>query len=195
MKAKYAAGLTILCAFLLAHAASAARVAVVIDMPDGSITKCVPASENENGYDVLEDAGERAVWSYYGSALGHGLCGINGLGCPASNCYCGSSAYWNFYVKEPGKAWEYSRVGFDGGSSCSEHYCASDGDMIGFEYGSYGSQPEDYSFDDVCCEMPGDDAPCGSVSLSEVVGYINAWADGKAPLGEVVDLINEWSAS
>lgn len=89
----------VLCAVLLAQTASAARVAVVIEMPDGTVTKCVPAAENGNGYIVVEDAGENAVWSYYGYALGHGLCGINGVGCPASDCYCNPSVYWNFYVK------------------------------------------------------------------------------------------------
>jgi hypothetical protein len=188
-------GLTLLCALLIAQQAYASRVAVVIDMPDGPVTRCVPAIENENGYLVLEDAEQNAVWSYYGQALGHGLCGINGIGCPASNCYCDPSAYWNYYVKEPGGDWEYSQTGFDGGSSCSEHYCASDGDMLGLAYGNYGSEPSGYSFEDVCCEVPGDTIPCGSVSVGEVVLYINSWTEGKADLGEVVDLIKEWSSA
>ena len=43
--------------------------------------------------------------------------------------------------------------------------------------------------------MPGDGAPCGSISLEEVIGYINSWAEGNANLGDVIELINAWSES
>ena len=43
------------------------------------------------------------------------------------------------------------------------------------------------------CVMPGNYAPCGEISLSEVVGGINKWADGSMGLGGVVELINSWA--
>jgi len=100
-----------------------------------------------------------------------------------------------FLRKGNGGEWTYSAVGFDGGASCAEHYCAGEGEMLGFAYGSYGTAPTEYSFDDVCCSMPGDGTPCGSVSLEEVIGLINSWAEGSSDIGGVIDLINAWSGS
>ena len=42
------------------------------------------------------------------------------------------------------------------------------------------------------CLMPGNDPPCGELSLSEVVAGINQWAIGNMDLGEVIDLIDSW---
>jgi hypothetical protein len=193
LKKRYA--IMALCALLIAQAAYAIRVAVVIDTPDELIKKCVTTSQDANAYSILQEARQDIAWSYYGQSLGHGLCSISGIGCPSSNCYCDPNAYWNFYSKEVSGEWTYSAVGFDGGSTCSEHYCAEDGEMLGFGYGSYGTTPSAYSFDDVCCEMPGDGAPCGSVSLEELIDYINSWAAGEADIGDVIDLINAWSGS
>jgi hypothetical protein len=43
------------------------------------------------------------------------------------------------------------------------------------------------------CSMPGDDPPCGEVSMGEVVTHINKWAAGNAQLSEVIALINAWA--
>ncbi|MBN2251557.1 MAG: right-handed parallel beta-helix repeat-containing protein [Candidatus Altiarchaeota archaeon] len=43
------------------------------------------------------------------------------------------------------------------------------------------------------CGLPGDEPPCGTVTLSEVVSYINLWSLGAADLGDIVALINAWS--
>lgn len=45
------------------------------------------------------------------------------------------------------------------------------------------------------CSMPGDDPPCGEVTMQEVIAHINKWAAGTADLGEVIDLINAWAKS
>ena len=45
------------------------------------------------------------------------------------------------------------------------------------------------------CTLAGDNPPCGNVSLSEVINYINAWATGQADLSDVVRLINAWASS
>jgi len=44
------------------------------------------------------------------------------------------------------------------------------------------------------CTIPGDSPPCGEISLSEVINYINQWASGSASLSGVIDLINAWAA-
>ena len=44
------------------------------------------------------------------------------------------------------------------------------------------------------CVLPGDNPPCGNVSLREVVDAINAWAaDSGVTLRQIVDLINAWA--
>jgi len=183
-----------MCSLLLVYAASAARVAVVVKFPDQTQTRCVTAPQGTDAYRILEDLDFNAAWSYYGQSLGHGLCGISGTGCPSTNCYCNPNEYWNFYVKGSGGAqWTYSQVGFDGGASCNDHYCAADGDMIGLGFGTYGTEPAAYSFDEVCCSMAGDTFPCGTITLAEVVDYITTWQEGNASLGDVVDLIDAWS--
>ncbi len=168
--------------------ASAVRVGVVV----GSSMECVDAVNGSSGYDVLQSADLSMAWSYF-PLLGHALCSINYVGCPASNCFCNSTSYWNFYSRgENDSAWVYSAVGFDGGFSCADHYCAKDGDLLGFGYGPYGTVPQDYSFGVVCCSAPGDVAPCGDVTLKEVTDYIVLWSQGEANLSDLIDLIILW---
>ncbi|MDD5111165.1 MAG: hypothetical protein PHG85_01310 [Candidatus Altiarchaeota archaeon] len=142
--------------------AHAARVGVVISFPDGTTsTACAEVSENANAYDVIRQSDLPIEWSY-DALWGHGLCGINGIGCASDNCYC-SSDYWGFYIYSIG--WKYSPVGFDGGDTCwngeldsyEGHYCARDGDLLGLAYGPYGTKPKRISFGDICTkdEQPG----------------------------------------
>lgn len=140
----------------LASLVSAVRVGVVVEFPEGEVfKKCLSVDEDTNGYDLMGKTGLDITWSAPGP-WGHGLCAIEGVGCPSSNCFfCDASAggtiYWNFYIKESGEnSWSYSPVGSDGGSSCSEHYCAKEGDVLGFAYGGFGTEPPDISFGEVC---------------------------------------------
>ncbi len=43
------------------------------------------------------------------------------------------------------------------------------------------------------CPLAGDYPPCGTVTLSEVVSFINEWAENNATLNEVITLINAWA--
>jgi hypothetical protein len=43
------------------------------------------------------------------------------------------------------------------------------------------------------CALVGDNPPCGTVALSEVVSLINQWVGGHAILSDVIKLINAWS--
>jgi hypothetical protein len=131
---------------------NAAKVGVVVEFPDNEeiFTRCLEVSEGTNGYDVLNSVGLSLTWSYH-ALWGHSLCGINGIGCPSDNCWCDYPNYWGFFTKKiTDRSWKYSPVGFDGGSSCSEHYCATHGNLLGFAYGAYGTKPPNYSFEDVC---------------------------------------------
>jgi hypothetical protein len=42
------------------------------------------------------------------------------------------------------------------------------------------------------CALRGNNPPCDTVTLSEVVNYINAWVRGEATLADVIQLINAW---
>jgi hypothetical protein len=44
------------------------------------------------------------------------------------------------------------------------------------------------------CDLVGDNPPCGTVSLSEVVSLINQWIAGDAILSDVIKLINAWAS-
>ncbi len=173
--------------------AYAVRVGVVVKYPTSiSSVKCVDIADGATGYDVLQAADLKMNWSYF-PMLGHALCSINYIGCPSFNCFCDSNEYWNFYVKGKNDPnWTYSPVGFDGGLSCSDHYCAKDGDMLGFSYGPYGTAPPAYGYNDVCCSIKGDNPPCGVISLGEITDYIILWSQGKADLSDVINLINRW---
>ena len=126
------------------------KVGVVVEFPDGKLWyRCLNVEENEDGYRLMEKTGLNLEWSYY-NTLGHALCKIENTGCPASNCFC-NDKYWNFYTAGIGdREWRYSSVGFDGGSSCNEHYCAKYGDLLGFAYGGFGTKPKFFEFRDVC---------------------------------------------
>jgi len=45
------------------------------------------------------------------------------------------------------------------------------------------------------CPLNGDGLPCGTVSLTEVINYINEWAADRASLNDVIALINAWVQS
>lgn len=143
---------------LLTGYAHAVKVGVVVQYPDESYcSSCIEVPEDTDGYTLMQNANLNIDWSY-SETWGHGLCKINCVGCPASNCYC-SSDYWGFYIAKPGEtSWSYSPVGWDMPGECWDrdhnsfdgHYCARDGDVLGYAYGPYGTKPIFLSFDEVC---------------------------------------------
>jgi hypothetical protein len=142
---------TLLILLMLASSAAAISVGFAIQYPDGTVDKgCLNLPEDADGYTTLQNTSINLTWHDSGPALGRGLCAIDGVGCPAENCWC-TNKYWGFYIRNLGESdWTYSPVGFDGGTSCGEHYCAKEGDVLGFAYGEYGTKPGLVSFDEVC---------------------------------------------
>jgi len=150
----------VLCTIIiLAGAAGASRVAVVINQPQGATyTKCLSVDQSLNAYELLEYTGLDITWSSPGP-WGHGLCAIDGTGCPAQNCFCDPENSWRFYLKIwDSNAWTASMKSFDGGGNCDEHYCAQDGDMIGLVYGSDGSEPGSFKYSDICLPITQSDS-------------------------------------
>ena len=140
---------------LLACEVSAFRIGLVAIFPNGTIyQKCLDADNGASGYDIMEQSGLFVSWSP-SVRYGHQLCSINGLGCPADNCHCNqNSDYWNFFLKRIGyDDWEYPdsiESKFDGGTTCQEHYCAKEGDIIGLKYTFYMNTPFPARFADIC---------------------------------------------
>ncbi len=136
--------------FLSINSVNAIGIGLVVEFPNNAIfTECIDVEKNANAYEILQKSGLKTTWSFH-TQYGHGLCAILDTGCPADNCFC-STKYWNFYIKRLGEdSWTYSPVGFDGGPSCSEHYCARDGDLLGFVYNVHGEMPREFSFEDIC---------------------------------------------
>jgi hypothetical protein len=57
---------------------------------------------------------------------------------------------------------------------------------------TFGSEAECLEGLNESCALAGDYAPCGQVTLQEVIALINRWVAGSARLSEVIDLINAY---
>ncbi|MFZ2456489.1 MAG: hypothetical protein WAX07_08430 [Candidatus Altiarchaeia archaeon] len=164
---------------LLSCQVYAVRMGLVAIFPDGTIyQKCLDAENEASGYDILDQSGLSISW---GQSIrwGHQLCAVNRLGCPKDSCPCNQkSKYWNFYLKRIGYSdWEYPdsiESMFDAGSSCQEHYCARDGDIIGLKYGTYGDRPYSYKFPDICPADTGSDLHVQKKERPRAVGFVVA---------------------
>lgn len=127
------------------------QVGLVMQFSDDKvITRCVEFDEAEiSGYEVLIRAGLDVV-ANYDSGVGMAICALDGLGCPASDCFCeckGSPCrYWIYYHLSNGQ-WVYSSLG-------AGAYNVRDGDVEGWVWGvstqQGGAQPPAISFDQIC---------------------------------------------
>ena len=144
----------------LVEAVSAANVGVVIEFPDSVYKRCVNVDDNSDGYELLDKLDSLDIeWSNAGM-FGHALCKINDVGEDVSGTSCAwGSEYWAIYIADNG-AWAYSPVGLDAPGDCwngdfgsyGGHYCANDGDVLGFAHGEYGSEPDFYSHESICSD-------------------------------------------
>ncbi len=131
---------------LLAGFSQAAKVGLVVDFPDGSVhVECLNVGDGDNGYNVLRSADLNTRWAGPGT-YGHSLCKIDDIGNTIGAGGCWDTENWAFWIMLSGSgSWVEMPVGHDGGSSCwnrdtsswDGHYCATDGDVIGYVYGEY----------------------------------------------------------
>ncbi|MFH1506145.1 MAG: hypothetical protein ABIE94_04135 [archaeon] len=151
--------LVFILAFLLAIGSSyAANLGVVVEFPAGTIhQECISVPENTDGYEALQETSLDIGWSD-DSLFGHALCNIEGVGDNVVGTGCAwGSEYWGFFIAN-NNDWQYSPVGFDGPGNCwnndvnswDGHYCARQGDVIGLSYGSYGTEPTFFPYDEIC---------------------------------------------
>jgi hypothetical protein len=129
---------------------NAAEVCVVVDYKgDKPDSKCVDIDEGEDGYKLMEETKWDLLWSPE-SAFGRMLCKINDEGTDISGQYCEySGEFWNIVLNRNGE-WLHMPVGLDAPGGCwnyninswEGHYCTKNGDVLGFAFGSEGSEPE-----------------------------------------------------
>ena len=127
------------------------RVGLVVQFGDGSYTtRCVEFSEPQiSGYDVLLRSG-LDIKAAVSGAPGVLICGIEGEGCPASDCMCDFPPnYWSYWHLVDGE-WLYSQLGASG-------YMVSPGDVEGWNWGE-GHPPIAIPLEQICVP-PATDTP------------------------------------
>ncbi|MFH1641829.1 MAG: hypothetical protein ABIC04_02935 [Nanoarchaeota archaeon] len=146
-------GMLIIC-LLSAYAADVCIVAQLDS--DKVVGDCVNVASNADGFTVLDKSGVDFTWSEPGE-YGRALCKIEGIGDDVSGSGCSwGSDYWGFYLIMD-NTWSYLPVGFDTPGDCwnhdlssfGGHYCAVDGDVIGFRYGPFGTLPDMLNLDSI----------------------------------------------
>lgn len=133
------------------------HVGIVVDFGNGQVeTRCVPFSgDSISGMQALQlqsESGETfAVQTGFGGSV---VCGIDGTGCPSSNCWCQcpvvdeNCTYWTYWHLN-GDEWASSGGGPAG-------YPMHDGDVDGWRWGHAappygdGQPPPVYSYADIC---------------------------------------------
>jgi hypothetical protein len=103
---------------------------VVIQSGDQDlIARAITFTAPISGLHALELSGADVVIATY--SFGKAVCSINGVGCPADNCFCGGSTFWSYKFWD-GSAWQDYMVG-PGDSSLN------DGAVEGWRWGEWGS--------------------------------------------------------
>ncbi|MCA9941244.1 MAG: hypothetical protein KC418_21535 [Anaerolineales bacterium] len=130
------------------------RAALVVRYADGQVdTRCVSFSESQiTGHDLLVRAGMDLTIEAGG--IGAAVCAINGVGCPATDCFCqcqgAECVYWSYW-HQIGGSWQYSQ----GGAGI---YPITDGAVDGWSWGpgsvTAAIPPPDITFADVCSAPP-----------------------------------------
>ncbi len=149
--------LSILLMLVLIPLSLAAQIGIIVEFPDKSVeTQCVEVDEGDDGKEVLDKSSFDLLWSPE-SDFGQLICKIDGEGTDIKDNFCAYfGSFWNFNILENGK-WLHSPVGHNGPGGCWDrdensfngHYCAQEGDVIGYAFGS-GAEPPAMSFDEIC---------------------------------------------
>lgn len=146
----------ILFALILLINSVSAKVALVVEFPNGNIYKgCVNISDGENGKTILEIAKlepRGSIHPQYGFFLK----------CIKNFCD-GDGKFWSFSLILPEKNdWVHSSVGIGPGGDLNNfcwnrnldsfegHYCSHDGDVLGFSLNE--KFPKKFSFNELCGE-------------------------------------------
>lgn len=145
----------------LLQAQESNRVAVVVRLGDDEeAARCVAFDEDHiSGYDALRRSGFAVVAGF--DAQGGTVCQIDGVGCPADDCFCqckgGSECiYWSYW-HQVNESWDYANLG-------ATTYKVSDKQVEGWSWGpgtvSQAIEPPEVTFEEVC------DSPDSNASIA-----------------------------
>lgn len=106
---------------------------VVVDFGDGrTVTRRVTFTTTTiSGLQALQSTGLQLTTVDY--SFGTAVCAIEGVGCPATNCFCNANKFWGYQFWD-GAAWQGYMVG--AGSSS-----IGNGAVEGWAWGASGSNP------------------------------------------------------
>jgi hypothetical protein len=133
---------------VLADTASTKQVGLVVGFPDGSQhLEIVTVPVTATTFEVLQ-AGQ-IVLASQNTQYGPAICGINSVGCPATDCFCDATHYWAYYhLNAAGPAWVMAAEG-------AGAYVPADGAVEGFAWSGFDAnynptvQPPVYTFEQI----------------------------------------------
>jgi hypothetical protein len=136
---------TLLAGTALAQAPTTKQVGLVIAFPDGTEhLEIVTVPATRTTFDVLQKA--KITLASADSGFGPGVCGINSVGCPATNCFCDAAHYWAYFNLDGATStWVASSLGV--GS-----VVPTNGAVVGFAWSGFDQnynptvQPSFYTF-------------------------------------------------
>jgi hypothetical protein len=113
------------------HTGTVNTAAVVVQMDDRrSVVRWVDFTAPISGIAALELAGLDVTVGE--TSFGPAVCAIEGVGCPADNCFCNADLFWSYNFWD-GAAWQ----GYPVGASAS--VISTTGAIEGWRWGAFGS--------------------------------------------------------
>lgn len=113
------------------HTGTVNTAAVVVQVDDNrSIVRWVDFTDPISGITALTASGLDVTIA--DTSFGPAVCAIEGVGCPADNCFCNADRFWNYNFWD-GAAWQ----GYPVGAASSE--ISMTGAIEGWRWGAFGS--------------------------------------------------------
>jgi hypothetical protein len=113
------------------HTGTVNTAAVVVQLDDQrSVVRWIDFTAPISGIAALELSGLDVTVGE--TSFGPAVCAIEGVGCPADNCFCNADLFWSYNFWD-GEAWQ----GYPVGASTSE--ISTTGAIEGWRWGAFGS--------------------------------------------------------
>jgi len=100
--------------------------------PHDRLVRSISFSGSITGLDALLQSGLDIVTNDYGGGF-IAVCSIEGVGCPATDCFCGGSTFWNYEYWD-GNQWQSHSSGASG-------YTVQNGAVEGWRWGEWTDRP------------------------------------------------------
>jgi hypothetical protein len=133
---------------VLAAEPATKQVGLVIGFPDGSQhLEIVTVPITATTFNVLQAA--RINLASQNTQYGPAVCGINDVGCPATDCFCDAAHFWAYYhLNAAGNGWDVAMEGIGA-------YAPTHGSVEGFTWSGFDAnynptvQPPVYTFQQI----------------------------------------------